>query len=132
MIDLLIAGGGPAGLATALYARRAGLTAVVVEPRTAPIDKACGEGLMPQAVAALAELGVAPHGMPIRGIRYLQGDCDAVAPFPHGAGLGVRRVELHRALSEAVCASGVEVRHGSIEGVAQDGESYGTRPGSVR
>ena len=123
MIDLLIAGGGPAGLATALYARRAGLTAVVVEPRTAPIDKACGEGLMPQAVGALAELGVAPRGMPISGIRYLQDGDAAVAPFPHGAGLGVRRVELHRALSEAVCASGVEVRHGSAERITQDGES---------
>ena len=62
MIDLLIAGGGPAGLATALHARSAGLTAVVVEPRATPIDKACGEGLMPHAASLLDELGVHPPG----------------------------------------------------------------------
>ncbi|NEC40038.1 FAD-dependent oxidoreductase, partial [Streptomyces rubrogriseus] len=45
--DLVIVGGGPAGLATALHAARAGLDTVVVEPRPAPVDKACGEGLMP-------------------------------------------------------------------------------------
>ncbi|HKE50360.1 MAG TPA: FAD-dependent oxidoreductase, partial [Actinomycetes bacterium] len=40
MIDLLIAGGGPAGLATALCATARGLQVVVVEPRSTPVDKA--------------------------------------------------------------------------------------------
>ena len=40
MIDLLIIGGGPAGLVTALHARRNGLSTVVLEPRGTPIDKA--------------------------------------------------------------------------------------------
>ncbi|TDB97984.1 FAD-binding protein, partial [Nonomuraea longispora] len=44
MIDVLIAGGGPAGLATAVHAALAGMEAVVVEPRACPVDKACGEG----------------------------------------------------------------------------------------
>ncbi|NED15057.1 FAD-dependent oxidoreductase, partial [Streptomyces sp. SID9124] len=47
MIDLLIAGGGPAGLAAAIRAAGLGMEAVVVEPRPAPVDKACGEGIMP-------------------------------------------------------------------------------------
>ena len=77
MIDLLIAGAGPAGLATALYAERAGLTVTVVDPRALageharPIDKACGEGLMPGAVRDLADLGVDPPGHPLQGIGYL-------------------------------------------------------------
>ena len=48
MIDLLVVGGGPAGMATALHAAAAGLSVKVLEPRRVPIDKACGEGLMPR------------------------------------------------------------------------------------
>ncbi|MGW7334068.1 FAD-dependent oxidoreductase, partial [Streptomyces sp. NPDC054840] len=73
MIDLLIAGGGPAGLATAIHGALAGLEAVVVEPRPTPIDKACGEGLMPGGVRHLRELGVAVAGQPFHGIRYVDG-----------------------------------------------------------
>ncbi|MGH8960004.1 MAG: NAD(P)/FAD-dependent oxidoreductase [Jatrophihabitantaceae bacterium] len=109
MIDLLVAGGGPAGLVTALHAARAGLRTAVIEPRTAPIDKACGEGLMPHAVAALRDLDLCPDGVQLRGIRYLQDGDQAMAPFRHGAGLGVRRTELHRVLHEAAIAAGVQV-----------------------
>ena len=61
--DLLIVGGGPGGLATALHARRQGLSVIVAEPRERPIDKACGEGLMPGVLAALTSLGVHPAGL---------------------------------------------------------------------
>lgn len=67
--DLLIVGGGPGGLATALHARRLGLSVIVAEPRDGPIDKACGEGLMPGGLAELTSLGVDPAGMPFTGSR---------------------------------------------------------------
>ena len=60
--DLLVVGGGPGGLATALHARRQGLSVIVAEPREGPIDKACGEGLMPGGLAELTALGVDPAG----------------------------------------------------------------------
>ena len=74
MRDVVVAGGGPIGLAAALHAHRAGLSVVVREPRSGAIDKACGEGLMPGALAELAALGVHPHGRPLAGIRYLDAD----------------------------------------------------------
>lgn len=118
MLDLLVAGGGPVGLATALYADRAGLSVAVVEPRTSPVDKACGEGLMPGAVAALSELEVGAAGHPFRGIRYTDGVHEATADFASGQGLGVRRTTLHACLAEAVAARGIAV-HARTVGVVE-------------
>ncbi|MEO5831773.1 MAG: NAD(P)/FAD-dependent oxidoreductase, partial [Nakamurella sp.] len=123
MIDLLVAGGGPAGLSTALLAARAGLEVAVVEPRSGTVDKACGEGLMPGAVAALARLGVHPDGHQIRGIRYTDGTRDAVAAFPGGPGRGVRRTALHDALRHAVAEAGVPIHQGRVTTVGQDENS---------
>ncbi|MGV9343531.1 NAD(P)/FAD-dependent oxidoreductase [Streptomyces spiralis] len=118
--DLVIVGGGPAGLATALHAARAGLDTVLAEPRRAPVDKACGEGLMPGAVRALARLGLDVPGHPITGIRYVQGLRQVQAVFRHGPGLGARRTDLHNALHQAVLDAGVPVLRMRVEDVRQD------------
>ncbi|WP_028049089.1 NAD(P)/FAD-dependent oxidoreductase [Cellulomonas sp. URHD0024] len=122
-VDVLVAGGGPVGLAVAIEARLAGLRAVVVEPRSTPIDKACGEGLMPGAVAALARLGVHPTGHLLTGIRYVSGDRVADHLFTGATGLGVRRTALHLALAMRAQELGVEVRSGKVDTIAQDAQS---------
>jgi flavin-dependent dehydrogenase len=109
VIDVLVVGGGPIGLATAIRCALAGLSVTVAEPRGAPIDKACGEGVMPAAVRRLAALGVTPDGYPLRGIRYLDAGHRADAPFRHGDGLGVRRTVLHAALAARAAALGIPV-----------------------
>ena len=108
------------GLTTALYARAAGLRVLVVEPRSNPIDKACGEGIMPSAVLRLAALGVVLPGRPFRGITYVDARGRSVtADFPHGPGQGVRRTALQATLRSAAHAAGVERLSGSVHAVRQ-------------
>lgn len=123
MHDLVVAGGGPAGLAVALGAARAGLDVVVCERRDGVIDKACGEGLMPGALLALQRLGVDPPGHVISGITYRQGKAVAHAPFRGGAGRGVRRLTLHDALRAAVSDAGVTVVRSAVTDVEQRPDS---------
>ena len=110
--DVFIAGAGPAGLACAIAAARHGLTVEVADGMTPPIDKACGEGLMPDTLAALADLGVDPttaESAPFYGIRFLDADTpvSAQAVFPAAPGRGIRRTLLHQLLLDRATALGV-------------------------
>lgn len=117
--DVAIVGGGPAGLAAALEARKAGCSVVVLERQSAPVDKACGEGLMPTGLAALERMGVRQHipleeCAPFEAIRYVQEDgrfVDGRLPAP--GGLGIRRLALARAMSDRARELGVELLEGS-------------------
>src|SRR5271163_1500343 len=99
--DALIVGGGPAGLAAAIALRQKGLDVVVADALRPPIDKACGEGLMPDARKDLAALGIpAPGGAAFEGIAFIAGRHHAVAYFELGSGIGVRRLRLQSLLVE--------------------------------
>lgn len=56
--DVLIAGAGPAGCATAIACAKRGLEVLLLDRGRFPRDKACGEGILPAGVGALAELGL--------------------------------------------------------------------------
>jgi len=114
--DVAVVGGGPAGLAAATFASRAGLSTVLFERKSGPPDKACGEGVMPAGVRVLEALGATAHLTPADwhafvGIRYLQedGSC-AEGRLPAGGGRGIRRTALVSALARCAAESGVELR----------------------
>lgn len=119
-IDLLVAGAGPAGAATAIRAALAGLSVVVVEPRSTPIDKACGEGIAHSAVDYLNRLGVELTGRPFHGIRYLDAAHQVDARFVSGPGLGVRRTTLQSALTARLADLGVPIIAGRVGPITQN------------
>jgi flavin-dependent dehydrogenase len=115
-MDVFVVGGGPAGLAAAIAARREGLSVVVADGERPPIDKPCGEGLMPDSRDAAARLGLhiaESAGYLFRGIRFQSAGHSVAADFARGYGIGVRRTVLHGALIRAAEHAGVELRWGT-------------------
>ena len=102
--DVFVIGGGPAGLAAAIAARERGFRVLMADGAQPPIDKACGEGLLPDGRAALERLGIRvplSDALPFRGIRFVGAELSAEAQFPDaGRGVAVRRTVLHRLMSE--------------------------------
>lgn len=113
--DVLVIGGGPAGLATAIAARLKGLRVVVADSRIPPIDKPCGEGLLPEAVESLIRLGVnldSARSLPFAGIRFSDEHSSSVAKFASRRAVGMRRTVLHAALVARAIELGVTLRWG--------------------
>ena len=114
--DVFVLGGGPAGLAAAIAARRRGFSVTLADASRPPVDKACGEGLMPDSLAALEKLGVtipADAGFPFHGIRFVAPSHTVAAQFPNGPGRGVRRTILHDLLTAAATEAGVQMLWGT-------------------
>jgi len=110
--DVFVIGGGPAGLAAAIAARRKGFSVVVADGGQPPIDKPCGEGLLPDALTALQQLGIVlgeSEGYPLRGVRFVGESSEVTASFPGRAGIGIRRPVLHQKLVEEASALGVSL-----------------------
>jgi flavin-dependent dehydrogenase len=114
--DVLIVGGGPAGLAAAIAMRQKGLDVLVADALRPPIDKACGEGLMPDARKHLDALGISTSeqdGAGFDGIAFFSGRHQVAAHFEHGSGIGVRRLHLHSLLVARCQELGVRLAWGS-------------------
>jgi flavin-dependent dehydrogenase len=110
--DVVVIGGGPAGLAAAIALRRKGLGVTVADGAAPPVDKPCGEGLLPDALAALTQLGITvpqSEGHALAGIRFVSPRGELAAHFPGSLGFGIRRKVLHQHLIDAAGASGVEL-----------------------
>lgn len=139
--DVAVVGGGPAGLAVAMEAVGRGFSAVVFERRAGPVDKACGEGLMPSGLAALDRLGVRGHldrrdTAAFESITYVQEDGRAVVGrLPSPGGLGVRRTALAAAMTARAREVGVALREGcAVHGhrIDADGVTLDTAGGTER
>jgi flavin-dependent dehydrogenase len=111
--DVLVVGAGPAGLAAAIASARQGLHVAVIDGMKPPIDKACGEGLLPDSLESLAALGfdlkelLHTESYPLRGIRFHNAKTVVEASFPLNSGRGIRRTVLHELLVDRAASLGV-------------------------
>jgi menaquinone-9 beta-reductase len=128
---VFIVGGGPAGLAAAIELRGRGFAVTIGDGAKPPVDKACGEGLMPDTVAALRKMGVAiqpADGYPLRGVRFFANGVAIEANFKGPQGIGLRRTVLHSRMAEHAEKIGVKllwnspVSDFSTKGVRVQGE----------
>ena len=103
--DVLVVGAGPAGAAAALTLARGGLDVVLVDAQAFPRDKACGDALIPDALAALRRLGV------FDAVMAQAQACDHVACIaPRGGRVdvpGTLAVLPRRLLDDTVCRAAV-------------------------
>jgi len=122
--DAVIIGGGPAGLAAAISMRAKGIECAVIDALEPPIDKGCGEGLLPDAVSCLKTLGIEladDDGHSLRGIRFANNTHRVQAKFTHGTGMGVRRTRLHQKMCERAREAGADLLWGSRATLLQNG-----------
>jgi flavin-dependent dehydrogenase len=128
-MDVAVLGGGPAGLAAALALRRRGCRVALYDAQRPPIDKACGEGLMPEAVRLLGAIGLeldVRDGAAFAGISFHDAHANAFAAFSKGSGLAVRRTRLQARMAARAAAAGIDLYWGaSVRAMAGGGFSSG-------
>ena len=99
-----IIGGGPAGLATAICLAEKGFEVTLFEKGVFPVDKVCGEGIMPTGVEFLEQHEVLslinPNDKKVfQGVRYISNNSKTLeGKFKSGFGLGIKRTVLSEAL----------------------------------
>jgi len=119
--DVLVVGGGPSGAATAYWLAEAGHDVVVVERKTFPREKTCGDGLTPRAVHQLDEMGLTERLADFHrydGLRACAHGIELELRWPEhpvfpSHGYVVRRSDLDTIVAEQAVKSGAVLRQGT-------------------
>lgn len=118
--EVLVIGGGPAGAAAGYWLARHGHDVVIVERKTFPRDKTCGDGLTPRAVHQLDLMGLATrlsdfhryNGLRATGMgRQLELTWPSHPVYPQH-GYVVRRRELDTMVADNAVAAGATLLQG--------------------
>jgi len=120
LLDLAIIGGGPAGTAAALEARRHGLRVAIWERDRFPRDKVCGEFISSEALPWLqtAIPATAARGKVIPSAEFISDRGSARGFRLPAPALGLSRRSLDAALWKAAAAAGADTQEGEcVRGV---------------
>ncbi|WP_089154084.1 geranylgeranyl reductase family protein [Micromonospora sp. NBS 11-29] len=120
--DLVVVGGGPAGLSAAYTAARAGVRTLVVERATHPRYKTCGGGLIGTSLAEVADRVEVPAHDRVDRITFTRDGRRGFTRRHHAPLVTmIRREEFDDRLRAAAVAAGAEVREGvAVRAVEQD------------
>ncbi|MEV4417915.1 geranylgeranyl reductase family protein [Catellatospora sp. NPDC049609] len=125
MYDVAIVGAGPAGSAAALAAARLGARVLLLDRADFPRDKACGDGIAPQALrvaAALGAAGLADGFAPVGSLSLTgPGGARVTGALPEPAYVIPREVFDARLVAAAVTA-GAELRRHTVRRLAVRGD----------
>ncbi len=129
--DVLVIGGGPAGAAAAYWLARHGHAVTIVERKTFPREKTCGDGLTPRAVHQLDEMGLGTqlaryhryNGLRATGMgRELELEWPSHPVYPQH-GYVVRRRELDQMVAENAQNAGATLLlgHEAVQPIVERG-----------
>jgi geranylgeranyl reductase family protein len=118
--DVLVVGGGPAGAAAGFWLAQRGHDVTVIERKTFPREKTCGDGLTPRAVHQLNEMGLGPQLAEFhryRGLRALGAGRELELEWPShpvypNYGYVVRRRDLDSIVAANAVAAGAKLLEG--------------------
>lgn len=132
MLDVLVAGAGPAGAIASLVLARAGARVVMIDRDTFPRDKLCGDTLNPGAVALLASIGLTGGPLaaawPLSGMLVTGPRAAIEGRYPAGIhGLAITRSALDAWLVEQATRAGARLETGLVVR-APLLEGIGTKP----
>ncbi len=102
--NIAIIGAGPAGLSTAIALAQKGQLVSIFDKASLPINKVCGEGILPTGVKYLTNIiGVEfiskIESYPFKGIKYIDSNGTiAIGEFNNSKGFGIKRLKLAQAL----------------------------------
>ena len=119
--EVLVIGGGPAGAAAGYWLAEAGHDVAVVERKTFPREKTCGDGLTPRAVHQLTDMGLADQLAQYHrfdGLRAVAHGITLELPWPEhpvypSHGYVVRRRDLDQLVAEHAQKAGATLWTGT-------------------
>ncbi|MFS2187686.1 NAD(P)/FAD-dependent oxidoreductase [Mucilaginibacter sp. Mucisp84] len=128
MSDVVVIGGGLAGLFNAILLNRAGLKVTVIEKKTYPMHRVCGEYISNEVIPFLSSLGIDLEELNVARINRLEVTAASGTKLSQKldlGGFGLSRFTFDNFLYQKALAEGVDILTGTrVEDIRFAGEKF--------